>query len=82
MIPTRSVSESVKRSVERLGLATHITESHERTDGLTESLGVQMRDTAGESNARESDCDHEWMEFGGPGDEWRECFLCGRIEDQ
>jgi hypothetical protein len=28
-----------------------------------------------------ADCDHEWMEFGGPGDEWRECFLCGRQED-
>ncbi|MCU1617374.1 MAG: hypothetical protein JWO98_4914 [Frankiales bacterium] len=27
-------------------------------------------------------CDHEWTERGGPGDEWRECWLCGLQEDQ
>lgn len=26
-------------------------------------------------------CEHEWMQFGGPGDEWQECFLCGLQED-
>jgi len=26
--------------------------------------------------------EHEWMELGGPGDEWRECFLCGKQEDR
>jgi hypothetical protein len=28
-----------------------------------------------------ADCEHEWMDFGGPGDEWRECFACGLVED-
>ena len=26
-------------------------------------------------------CEHEWIEQGGPGDEWRECDRCGLIED-
>ena len=30
----------------------------------------------------DADCEHEWMEFGGPGDEWHECFLCGLQEDR
>jgi hypothetical protein len=25
--------------------------------------------------------EHDWMDFGGPGDEWRECFACGKQED-
>jgi hypothetical protein len=30
----------------------------------------------------EPTCDHEWTERGGPGDEWRECWLCGLQEDR
>lgn len=26
-------------------------------------------------------CDHEWGERGGPGDQWRECWLCGTTRD-
>jgi hypothetical protein len=26
-------------------------------------------------------CEHDWMELGGPGDEYRECWLCGLQED-
>jgi hypothetical protein len=26
-------------------------------------------------------CEHEWTERGGFGDEWRECWLCGLVED-
>jgi hypothetical protein len=29
----------------------------------------------------EGDDAHDWMERGTPGDEWRECFLCGLQED-
>jgi hypothetical protein len=29
----------------------------------------------------EGDDAHDWMQRGTPGDEWRECFLCGLQED-
>lgn len=25
--------------------------------------------------------EHDWVGFGGPGDEWRECFACGLEQD-
>ena len=38
-------------------------------------------DSIAHADARQEPCEHEWMEFGGPGDEWRECFVCGLQED-
>ena len=37
--------------------------------------------TADDSIEAPAGCEHEWVELGGPGDEWRECFLCGLQED-
>ena len=41
------------------------------------ALAEQAADEARQAACRE----HDWMQRGTPGNEWRECYLCGKDED-